>query len=156
MDATPAGEKDSQSIVFVELSIRNLGMQSMVESYHLHLRHNGKETTFVPTRVGKEMTLKDLKRGLTFTFHESDAMYEKTVSPIGTGALVRGWLFYILDGVNYSTLSETNSRQWVVSFTDAADKEYFVTNTAYQSTQVPPPTFPPGVEYPIQKSPKIK
>jgi hypothetical protein len=139
-----------QLAAFIQFSIRNLGMPSIAEKFYLNLFVDGKKF-FIPDRaVPPAIELVTLNPPYKLTFHQNDMIYEKTISPLPTGGMVRGWLYFDVTEAHLdrNALNDTNVL-WVVAFRDVTGKEYFVTN--YNHRIASGPGYFPGSEFPVSR-----
>ena len=134
--------------VFMLISVKNLGAPSIAEGFRLSIKYRDIKTETRPTFIpdGYTLTGEDGKTLAKFTRNE--AIYEKTITPIPKGALVRGWLRYHVTNIPDS-VRHLSGLIYTVHFTDITDKEYA---TTYTSTGIKSePTYLPGSEQPFFK-----
>jgi hypothetical protein len=132
--------------VYIEMSIKNEGSQTMVEGYDLTIQYNGDQKLFQPARIPMELHQTNVHSNAEIDLHEPEALYEKTAVPIVSGGMARGWLSYRLAGFNW--MANTNpSNVYIISFSDAVGRIYRVTNTPPITDQL---QYFPGTEMGFQ------
>lgn len=132
------------------VELRNLGMPSALTDWHLIVKLAGREPFAVmPTYFGEELRLG--REGLPSEIITSkDLIDKKTIEPIQTGAVIRGYLFFMFaperDSVDLpGTVME-------IRFADVTRKRYSIVESRFpvfgSDYQIP---YIPGVE--IKKEP---
>lgn len=113
--------------VFVLLSVRNLGADSIAEKFLLHIRASDLEYKNGPTEFTGETPL-TLPDGSKITLRRQDSLGVKASEPVRHGALIRGWLMFVMPKVKADALREPGT-YYEVSFADVVNKQLSVTYT---------------------------
>lgn len=117
IDSVHTAVKDCLNIIIC-VSIKNEGGPSIADHW---------EAFFVSSAgsfLGKKLRIQDLKlnhNDHSITLNENHAIYEKAISPIPTGGLVRGWLWVKFEGVKELPI---DGDKIVIKFKDVRGKEY--------------------------------
>jgi len=138
--------------VFLMVGLTNRGVPSALGGWRLHCKSPTLDQDFGYIEIPETFvaTARNPKGLLsTLTFRKADSLYEKTLEPVSTGKLVRGWTRFRLPGGLYPELG-TQNMVLTVSFFDAFQNRYTI---PYISADNPnsKPKYYPGIEGPIQK-----
>jgi len=82
--------------LFLEVNLTNHGAPGSLGGWRLHYQSSTLDIT-VPFEKLMDQPMKS-KMGKVWRFHEEDNIYEKTMYPIATGAIVRGWSQFNIPG----------------------------------------------------------
>jgi len=134
----------TDSGAILEVTIGNLGSPSVVRGYNLVLRLAGSTSTtdYASTLLPKNITSSDGKIIATFD-STTDAIYEKTVQPIGTGAEVVGWIFFKIPNVTGDQLHASGTSM-NLDFQDITGKEYQTHTWLFDGTAAKEQYYVPG------------
>jgi len=130
--------------VYILASIRNTGASSIVEGWSLDVKHNFK--TF-PTRtmyIPDGSYLKSPKGKVIATFHATDVLYEKAMTPIQKGSLTRGWLRFAIYGFHESENQEKDIH-YTVHFSDINGRRYAMDFVSTEHSKELPDTYLPAL-----------
>jgi hypothetical protein len=150
IEGTILGVIDGQALCVVNVTIKNTGIPSIVDNYRLTVRRNGQ------THNCSIQALPDEKSSVSFgfaiassgpplTLRQRDFIYEKaTTRPIPTGSLERGWLFSLVPGLDFGTLSQSMEGTIIeLSCRDILGKQYSCNHIAKMS-DISSPKYTPG------------
>ncbi len=137
------------SQAWLVMSIRNIGAPSIVEGFTLRIKSQDLDLSIRPTFIPEGYQLIGEEGKPIAVFSRKDAIYEKTVEPVGRGGLVRGWLRYDFKGVEAEKVRETGTK-WTISFNDVLNRPY---TAVRQMTGGPSgePQYFPGAEPRFQR-----
>lgn len=98
IDKVVAGEWPDSKVtqVFVLVSVRNAGAQTIAENYKLHIQASDIECKATPTPLPKGYPIKPSDKAPTTTFDQAGSLIEKTNKHIESGDMVQGWLRFAL------------------------------------------------------------
>jgi hypothetical protein len=134
--------------IFILMSIRNHGSQSIVEGWKIHIKSSSIDVRDNPTFIPDGFTLIIESKKKTVTFNRSDAIYEKTIKPIERGGLVRGWLRYTIQGINAYQIREPGTTI-SISFEDILKHQYSA-DYVMKGGPGEKPMYFPGAEQPFK------
>jgi hypothetical protein len=83
--------------IFLMVSVINRGARGSLGGWKLHYHSDTMDTT---VQFSKLFTspFKDERSRKMWHFYEADNIYEKTMQPVESGALVRGWTMFDIPG----------------------------------------------------------
>jgi hypothetical protein len=95
-------ERPDDLALFVNVGVGNKGAPSIVDHWRAWVTVNGarREARFLAIPKNATLALND---GRTIVLDAGDAIYEKTMERIETGALTRGWLMLLVEGLNHAS-----------------------------------------------------
>jgi len=134
-----------QSVVLIWLGVRNQGVDSIADGYHLQIMVDGHEIgQWPPWKISRNIHFEDF--GVMLPLEAGDSIYEKTVGhAILRGSQVKGLLMFVIRGIPMSTLTR-NSVTYNVLFHDVKDKiciaSHEMTGQPYASYPVDVPGTP--------------
>lgn len=123
---------------FVLMTVINNDEPTAVEGFHLDVDGPSYHANVLPRKFPKTLRL-HLPSGRVAEFHDSDALYEKTISPVQRGVPKRGWLRYVFEGI---TADNLRSAKWTVHFQDYIGTQYQAISTLSCDTNCEPMYFP--------------
>lgn len=140
-----SGQGEKQTAITYKITISNLGMPSVVVDWMPFITLAGrKPLAFEYMHFGNELTLGHETDGKATVIKSQDMIYEKTTTPIQTGAMVVGflhfWSSYKRDDIR---AQETN---FGVFFKDVNEVIYEVHYDKENSKTLPAPRYTPGVQ----------
>lgn len=117
-------EDGSASLVLL-LTVVNAGRPTTLHGFLLDVMEGKNKVYEVGPEYLSQNTTFEMLGGGTRRIKQSEMIYNKVLSPIVEGGQVSGFVHYILKGFSRDELFK-NDRVFVVSFWDAAGKEYNV------------------------------
>jgi hypothetical protein len=114
-------------LVVIELSVKNLGEQTIVENYYLTVKSDRLNLFSKNLLLDPPIDIPAAGGAAHMIFTEKDALYNKTASPIASNDQRRGWLIYQFPSATWEQLADTNN-QFIISYDDTAGQRYYVTN----------------------------
>lgn len=133
--------------VYLQVSITNYGAPSVAENFGLAIKSKFGNFNFTSAFMPPTNKLWDShkKNKLLYEFSGSEALYEKTAKRIEKNDVVRGWLRFIMPGVDIEKLREDTAAVWILSCTDALGRPFL---TVQQMGRVEHLRYYPGTESP--------
>jgi len=114
--------------VFIRLLIRNDGLPTIAQKYHLHIRHiTSKSIEFKGSPVGihDSYTLPQAAESKEIIIQPQDALTHKTDGAIAQGGVVSGWLRFVLPHPPLKPeFLRQRGIQYTVSFADVTGNSY--------------------------------
>ena len=151
INLAPVPDSNNTTLLMIA-TIYNSGAPSFADGYRLTIKVPGMANDIIaaPQVLPERMTLKN-EDGSSATYYGEDALYNKTTAtPIPTGGMVRGILWFIVPNVNRDTIRQPDT-QFILSFTDALNEEHTVERRAGVFSGSAP-LYIPGLK-PPQSSP---
>src|ERR1700683_4209500 len=95
----------SGTFAIVFASIHNVGSPTSIENWHLAaVMADGSQTDATLAVLPPSMDFN--MSNATFSIPNTDALYDKTMTPIPSGAIIRGVLFFVFENVHRATIEE--------------------------------------------------
>jgi hypothetical protein len=143
---TSFGSDDKgNTFIVVILSVRSLGMQTIIHNYKLSINLPSKGEIIVsPTHFEGRITIEsDDQPGVSFD--SKDMLYAKThTKPIETGSMVEGGIVFVLQGVSKD--EAYNARESLaLLFEDVKGKVYVTKYPKADMNKAVPPRYLPGM-----------
>ena len=129
------------TLVIAEVQIRNEGFASIVDRYEETLVDGEEQLPGKRIKLPDPFTVIDRKKNFKATFKQSDAIYEKTITPIPKGGISIGWLPFLFSGKHNARIS-SQGEKLKISFYDYQGHKYTVDGLA--NPDVPIQYFPGG------------
>lgn len=120
------GERDT--VVILALNVLNKGsMQTILKNWKVTAESNGNKYEAIFAQMPEQFTFKDLPRvspsqPISMTFHSSDSILEKSLTPIQVGALLPGIVFVVFQNVDPSIFK--SGVLYTVTFEDVFSTPY--------------------------------
>ncbi len=132
-------------IMFVLMSIRNTGAQSIAGAWSLTLKGNGMDKTVPAAYLGERKHLSG--ESVQGVLRVEDTLYEKTQQPIPHNGIVSGWLVFVIEGAKVGS-ADVPGTKFTISFRDVYGKIYEASD---EFTATPSPLmYVPGAGKVIQ------
>ena len=127
---------------YLNVSILNRRAPSIAEGWHVDVVISGVRTTAQNIPIIGPIHLM-FPNGQSIILRKNNAIYEKTMTPIPRGGLVRGWLMVSVPGTTPAAVTTAGTR-WIVSFKDYEGKTY---EAQHEFTGIanPPQYYPEGL-----------
>lgn len=126
--------------LFIYMAVGNAGAQSVAEGWTLRIESTNLDVTIRPTHIPDEFSLYDGSGRTITTLHGRDAIYEKAMTPIERGRIIRGVLRYIVEGIPADRI-RTPGNKLTVAFDDFLGNSYAASYT-YTGNKIPPMYLP--------------
>lgn len=159
-DVKPAPDIPIEPMVFVAMTIRNLGAPSIVAGFQLHVEGLGVDRVYRASRINDNSTFYSRIEGLAnIKLHSREGLYEKGFKPIQRGDQIQGWLMYELKDLGL-TADQVDSPEvrLTILLADVTGKpyEFPMDKSEGKASSLPPNVYLPGTEQPFQPAPKPK
>jgi len=101
----PMPNDPSSSFAILVVSVRNAGSPTILEGWSVNLKTSKGDVFKGQLQYIQDKFIATNRRGETIVYHKEDALYNKNVNtPIPFGGMVRGVLFVLFKGVEFSIL----------------------------------------------------
>lgn len=116
------------SEIYLLMTVRSLGSPSIAEGWRLKIKSDTRDLNLVPTLIPDSHPILAFdKESDKFkeiaVFKHSDGIYDKAIIPIERGALIRGWLRYVIQDIPYEEIQKEGTKL-IVTFEDITRRSY--------------------------------
>jgi hypothetical protein len=119
---------DRDTIVVIAANIINTGtMQTIVKNWRVSVRANGHEYQAVFPQMPDNLTFNNIpnispNQPTSITYHKSDNVLEKSLTPIQSGSILTGLLFAVFQNVDSSVFKA--GAEYTISYEDVFSRSY--------------------------------
>ena len=130
------------TLVFMTVSIRNIGEPSSLEKWKLRIQLQDKKEVDAEMREFPRKELIFNRGEHPLRFKGSNALYTKAMDPIDRGKMIRGLLLFKVPNIRDTELNNSN---FVLSFCDIFGHEYSLTKIVIAASESDVLSYP-GIE----------
>jgi hypothetical protein len=132
--------------LFIYMAVGNAGAKSVAEGWSLRIEASDFDVTIRPTYIPEELPLYNGSGKHIATLYSRDTIYEKAMTPIECGSVIRGVLRYILEGIPAERIDKPGNKLTVM-FADFLGNPY-AASYSYTGNKAPP-MYLPGAGQPF-------
>jgi hypothetical protein len=139
--------KDAFLHLFVGVTIKNVGSPSIFNGWPLQITVNNLVESCQAQYLPQNITSVVIGRigDSPATIDRSHFIYDKEITPIQTGGMARGWIWYTLKKLTADDFKNGGSAQLKILFKDINATEYSAEREIAQQDQTKPEEYIPGL-----------